>query len=96
MTAAEVDDAIRLLESELTWLRAQHPGLFDFANAWAERHDAIVAAAPADLRAEVEQRLHRIGIRWGVAPGARMTTPVSRDQVSARWPRQQGRHAFCQ
>ena len=74
MTAAEVDAAIRLLESELTWLRAQHPGLFDFANAWAERHDAIVAAAPADLRAEVEQRLHRIGIRWGVAPGARMTS----------------------
>ena len=73
MTAAEVDAAIRLLETELTWLRAQHPGLFDFANAWAERHDAIVAAAPADLRAEVEQRLHRIGIRWGVAPGARMT-----------------------
>jgi hypothetical protein len=74
MTSAEVDDAIRLLESELTWLRAQHPGLFDFANAWAERHDAIVAAAPAGLRAEVEQRLHRIGIRWGVAPGARMTS----------------------
>jgi hypothetical protein len=74
MTAAEVDAALRLLESELTWLHTQHPGMFAFANAWAERHDAIVAAAPAELRAEVEQRLHRIGIRWGVAPGARMTT----------------------
>ena len=74
MTAAQLDAAIRLLESELTWLRAQHPGLFDFANAWAERHDALVALAPIELRAEVEQRLHRIGIRWGVAPGARMTT----------------------
>jgi hypothetical protein len=74
MTAAEVDAAIRLLESELTRLQTQHPGMFAFANAWAERHDAIVAAAPPDLRAEVEQRLHRIGIRWGVAPGARMTT----------------------
>ena len=73
MTAAQVDAAIRLLESELTWLRAQHQDMFAFANAWAERHDAIVAAAPADLRAEVEHRLHRIGIRWGVSPGARMT-----------------------
>ena len=73
LTAAEIDAAIRLLESEMTWLRAQHPGLFDFANAWAERHDALVAAAPAGLRAEVERRLRRIGIRWGVAPGARMT-----------------------
>ena len=74
MTAAEVDAAIGLLEREMTWLRAQHSGMFAFANAWAERHDAIIAAAPAELRAEVEKRLQRIGIRWGVAPGARMTT----------------------
>lgn len=73
MTAAEVDAAIRLLETEMTRLRAQHPGMFAFANAWAERHDAIIAAAPAELRAEVEQRLLRVGIRWGLAPGARMT-----------------------
>lgn len=74
MTEAEVDAAIQLLESEMTWLRAQHPGMFAFANAWAERHDAILAAAPTELRADIERRLLRIGIRWGVAPGARMTS----------------------
>ena len=72
LTAAEIDAAIRLLESEMTWLRAQHPGLFDFANAWAERHDALVAAVPAGLRGEIERHLHRIGIRCASPPGMRM------------------------
>lgn len=72
-TPPEIDAAIALLESEMGHLQAGHPDVFAFANAWAERHDAIVAAAPAHLRPLVEQRLHRIGIRWGVAHGVRMT-----------------------
>lgn len=73
MTEFELDAAIASLESEMQHLQSAHSGMFAFANAWAVRYDAIIAATPADLRAAVEQRLHRIGIRWGLAPGARMT-----------------------
>lgn len=54
-------------------IQAGHSGLFAFASAWAERYDAIIAAAPPALRGLAERRLHRIGIRWGVAHGVRMT-----------------------
>lgn len=74
MTESEIDAAIVSLESEMAHLQAMHPDLFAFANAWAVRYDAILAAAPEWLRAAVEQRLHRIGIRWGVAHGVRMTS----------------------
>lgn len=74
MTESEIDAAILALESQMAQLQALNPGLFAFANVWAEHYDAIMAATPADLRAAVEQRLHRIGIRWGLAPGARMTS----------------------
>lgn len=73
MTEPEIDAAIAHLESEMRYLQAGHPGVFAFANAWAVRHDALLAATPAELRPAVEQRLHRIGIRWGVAHGVRMT-----------------------
>ncbi len=33
----------------------------------------FVAAAPAESREEVEARLRRIGIRWGMMKGPRMT-----------------------
>lgn len=69
----EIDAAIALLESQMAYLQAGHPDVFAFANAWAERHDAILAVTPKDQRAAVEMRLHRIGIRWGLAPGVRMT-----------------------
>ena len=47
--------------------------IFDLATAWAERHAAILQRTPPSQRAPMEARLHRIGIRWGVVPGARMT-----------------------
>ncbi|MCA1713995.1 MAG: hypothetical protein LC715_02325 [Gammaproteobacteria bacterium] len=72
-SASEIDAAIVELESEMAHLRVRNPGLYEFANAWAQRYDAILAAAPQDLRAASEQRLQRIGIRWGVAHGVRMT-----------------------
>lgn len=73
MTEHELNVAIAELESEMARLQATHQGVFEFANAWAERYDAILAATPAHLRPIAEQRLHRIGIRWGVAHGVRMT-----------------------
>ena len=73
MTEAEIDRAIRSLEAGMEQLQTTHPDLFSFANAWAEHYDALIAATPVALRLAVEQRLQRIGIRWGVALGVRMT-----------------------
>ncbi len=73
MTASELDRAIRDLETEMPDLQHRHRDLFTYANAWAIRHDAILAATPSPLRDEVEARLLRIGIRWGVAHGVRVT-----------------------
>lgn len=61
------------LETEMPRLQAQASNVFELASAWAQRHDAIVAAAPAQSRDVVEARLRRIGIRWGMAHGVRMT-----------------------
>ena len=81
-TSAPVDGATGLvrvealiaeLEREMPHLQLRHPGPFAIANAWAERHDAILALTPRTLRCDVENRLSRIGIRWGVKPGARVT-----------------------
>ncbi|MDQ3205370.1 MAG: hypothetical protein M3Q40_02420 [Pseudomonadota bacterium] len=68
-----LDAAINQLAQDMCDLQHQHRDLFAFANAWAERHDAIIAATPALLRPSVEQQLHRIGVRWGVAQGVRAT-----------------------
>lgn len=73
MTQTELDAAIGQLELEMPDLKLLHRDLFAYANAWAERYDAILARVPDDLREATEQRLHRIGIRWGVADGVRMT-----------------------
>lgn len=70
---ARVEAMIAELEREMDHLQLRHPGTFAIANAWAERYDAIVALTPRELRAGVESRLSRIGIRWGVMPGARVT-----------------------
>ena len=70
---AQIAERITELEREMDQLQLRHPGAYAIANAWAERHDAIVAMTPQELRAEVESRLSRIGIRWGLAPGARVT-----------------------
>ena len=74
LDAAAVDARVAELEQELPHLQSRHVGTFAFANAWAERHDALLAHADPALRPELARRLLRIGIRWGVAPGARMTT----------------------
>ncbi|MBW3549484.1 MAG: hypothetical protein KY442_01300 [Proteobacteria bacterium] len=71
--AAEIEAAISRLEGEMSDLQHRHRDLFAYANAWAERYDAIVFATPIESRAAVEARLNRIGVRWGVANGVRMT-----------------------
>jgi len=74
MTPDEVDAAIIALEERMEPLQVRHRAdVFGFASAWAQHHDALIAAVPPSMRPEVEQRLHRIGIRWGVAHGTRMT-----------------------
>ncbi|QSX78675.1 hypothetical protein [Agrilutibacter solisilvae] len=60
-------------EQELPGLHARHPGTFAFANIWAERYEAILAQTPEHLKPSIERRLERIGIRWGVMPGVRVT-----------------------
>lgn len=74
LDSTAIDARVAELERELPHLQARHAGTFAFANAWAERHDALFAQADPALRPELARRLQRIGIRWGVAPGARMTT----------------------
>ncbi|NUS38634.1 MAG: hypothetical protein HOQ02_06375 [Lysobacter sp.] len=62
------------LEQEMSHLQLRHLGsMFAFASAWAERHDTLLARAPAAQRADMQAQLRRIGIRWGLAPGARVT-----------------------
>jgi hypothetical protein len=73
-TEAEIDDAIAELEDQMADLQLRHKDLFAYANAWAERHDAIMQLAPEELQPATSARLRRIGIRWGLADGARMTT----------------------
>lgn len=70
---ARIETRIAELEREMGHLQLRHPGTLAIANAWAERHDAIVAMTPRELRPDVESRLRRIGIRWGVMAGARVT-----------------------
>jgi len=70
----ELEDAIAELEQCMPQLQLRHLGdMFALANAWAERHDALLALTPAAQRTEMEARLRRIGIRWGMVPGARVT-----------------------
>lgn len=69
-----VEALIHGLEEQMPDLQMKHGGMFALANAWAERYDAIIAVTPRELKASVEARLSRIGIRWGMMPGARVTT----------------------
>jgi len=72
-SATEIDVAIAELEAKMESLQSRHKDTFALASSWAAHYDAIMAATPEHLRGEVEQRLHRIGIHWGVAHGPRMT-----------------------
>ena len=70
----DLEDAIAELEQAMPQLQLRNLGdMFGLANAWAERHDGLLARTPPELRTAMEARLRRIGIRWGVVPGARVT-----------------------
>lgn len=70
----ELQAELDALEEAMPRLQLHHlGGVFALANAWAERHDALLERTPAPQRAEMQARLRRIGIRWGVVPGARVT-----------------------
>ena len=71
-TPAELDAMLLALDADLPRLQLGSD-VFALANAWAERHDAILAQAPTALRDSIAARLERIGIRWGLVPGARVT-----------------------
>ena len=70
---ARIEFRIAELEREMDHLQLRHPGTFAIANAWAERYDAIIAMTPRESCASIEGRLSRIGIRWGMMPGPRVT-----------------------
>lgn len=83
MSEFEIDNAIGELETEMEHLHQRHLGMFAFANAWAERYDALIARVPETMRESVEKRLHRVGVRWGVASGTRMTGQFPAVKLSA-------------
>lgn len=64
---------LAMLAVEMPRLQAQAGNVFVLASAWAKRHDAILAATPAESLEAVKVRLTRIGIRWGMMDGVRMT-----------------------
>lgn len=76
--------ALEQLEHDLPGLHARHPGTFAFANLWAERYETILAQTPEFLKPSIERRLERIGIRWGVMPGVRVTREMASMPVLLR------------
>ena len=62
------------LDREMPRMQSTAGSIFALATAWAERHAAILQRTPPSMRALMESRLQRMGIRWGVVNGARMTT----------------------
>jgi hypothetical protein len=72
-TASELEAMVRALDQEMPQLQLRSDDVFALAQAWAERHDAILALAPPRFHDAIKQRLARIGIRWGLSPGARVT-----------------------
>ena len=73
LAEAALEVEIASLETQMPQLQMKAGNMFAFANAWAERYDAILARTPPRLLPSVEARLRRIGIRWGVVSGARVT-----------------------
>ncbi len=70
---ARIEGELSALEAEMPRLQARAGNVFALASAWAERHDAILASAPPASLEAVQARLRRIGIRWGMMDGVRMT-----------------------
>ena len=58
-TASELETMVSMLEQEMPHLQM--------------RSDGVFALAPPQFRDALATRLERIGIRWGLAPGARVT-----------------------
>lgn len=57
-TPAELDAMVLALDADLPRLQLQlGSDVFALANAWAERHDAILAQAPTALRDSIAARL---------------------------------------
>ena len=69
----QVDAELAALEADMPGLQARAGDVFALATAWAERHDAILAATPSASLDQVQAKLRRMGIRWGMMPGPRMT-----------------------
>ena len=70
---AELEAELDALDREMPRMQATSPSVFALAVQWAERHDAILERTPPSMREAMRARLHRMGIRWGVVNGARMT-----------------------
>lgn len=79
----DLEARVREIEREMPTLGLRNGSVFALANAWAERYDALMQHAPPRLRPQLEARLTRIGIRWGVMPGARVTTEFRAADVEA-------------
>ena len=73
LTPDALEAELDALESEMPNIQARAGNVFELAGTWAERHDAIIAATPVESLQAVEARLRRIGIRWGMMSGPRMT-----------------------
>lgn len=70
----ELEAELEALDREMPRIQSMAGNVFALASAWAERHAAILERTPPTMRTAMEARLHRMGIRWGVVHGARMTT----------------------
>jgi hypothetical protein len=70
---ASLEAELDALDREMPRIQSTAKHVFDLATQWAERHAAILQRTPHAQRDAMQARLHRMGIRWGVVPGARMT-----------------------
>lgn len=80
---AEIEARIGELEQLMPQLYRRSASVFELAGTWAERYDEIIAMVPPAQRPAIEVRLARIGIRWGVMPGARVTAEFRTSDVTA-------------
>ena len=85
LDGAALDQLIHALEAELPQLQVRSGGVFALAHAWAERHDAILARTPPALLPTARARLRRLGIRWGLASGSRVTREFPALPPLSRW-----------
>jgi hypothetical protein len=70
---AALEAELDALDREMPRMQSMSGSIFALAVQWAERHDAILERTPPSMRETMRARLHRMGIRWGVVNGARMT-----------------------